>query len=87
MDAKDQKELLEQARGLATFGFEHGFRQAIDIIRGVAEEGKHEPSRETAKIFVALLEKCLPEMLKAAPDMFEFKIIQDADGNGRITFH
>lgn len=87
MEDDDKKYLEEEAKSLVIWGFEHGFRQAIEIIDGIAKNGKHQESRDTAEIFVKLLEKCLPEVMASAPDIFSFDIIMDPSGKPKITLH
>lgn len=87
MDSHEKDALIQQAREIATFGFEQGFKQAIDFIQGIAESGNRQESRDTAKIFVKTLEQVLPELMKEVPEMFTFDVIAGADNEKRIIFH
>lgn len=84
----EEKELLiAQAKEIATFGFEHGFKQAIDFIDGIAEQGNSPESRRTAQIMVTTLKQVLQDMLPDVPEMFTFQVIADGNGSPKITFH
>lgn len=87
MDNCAQNELEQEAKELIVWGFEQGFRQAIDCINGIATDGKHQETRDMAKIFVQLLEKALPEYMAAAPDMFKLQILEDGSIESSITTH
>lgn len=87
MDSREKDALIQQAKGIAAFGFEQGFKQAIDFIQGIAENGKRQESRDTAKIFVKTLEQVLPELMKEVPEMFTFDVIEDPNNGNRIVFH
>lgn len=87
MDQSEKQLLEQQAKELATLGFEQGFKEAIYIIEGIAKDGKHQETRDMAEIFVKLLQKSLPEVVAAAPGMFSFQFIEDATGNTKITLH
>lgn len=80
----DSEILIDQAKAIATFGFEQGFRQAIDFIQGVAEQGRDKESREIASIFVKTLQDALPGLLKEVPEMFTFQIIKNPSGMPEI---
>lgn len=84
----EEKELIiAQAKEIATFGFEQGFRQAIDFIDGIAEQGNNAESRRTAQIMVVTLKDILAQMLPDVSDMFTFQVLIDANGNPKVTFH
>lgn len=87
MDSHEKDALIQQAREIATFGFEQGFKQAIDFIQGIAENGNRQESRDTAKIFVKTLEQVLPKLMKEVPEMFTFDVIDGVGNQKRITFH
>ena len=86
MDSHEKDVLIQQAKEIATFGFEQGFK-AIDLIQGIAESGNRQESRDTAKIFVKTLEQVMPELMKEVPEMFTFDVIDGADNEKRIIFH
>lgn len=84
----DEKQLLiAQAKEIATFGFEHGFKQAIDFIDGIAEQGNSPESRRAAQIMVVTLKQVLQDMLPDVPDMFTFQVLTGEDGSPKMTFH
>lgn len=87
MDSHEKDVLIQQAKEIATFGFEQGFKQAIDLIQGIAESGNRQESRDTAKIFIKTLEQVMPELMKKFPEMFTFDVIDGADNEKRIIFH
>ena len=86
MDSHEKDVLIQQAKEIATFGFEQGFKQAIDLIQGIAESGNRQESRDTAKIFVKTLEQVLPELMKEVPEMFTFDVIEAPNNGKRIIF-
>ena len=86
MDSHEKDALIQQANEIATFGFEQGFKQAIDLIQGIAESGTRQESRDTAKIFVKTLEQVLPELMKEVPEMFTFDVIEAPNNGKRIIF-
>ena len=84
MDSHEKDVLIQQAKEIATFGFEQGFKQAIDLIQGIAESGNRQESRDTAKIFVKTLEQVMPELMKEVPGV---GMVTTGDAGSELFIH
>ena len=85
MRREDIKDLETQAHNLAEFGYECGFKDAVDLIRGVAEDAPEGAPKQNAEFFAKLIGDAMPDMLEKAKKHFNFRVVrEDADGTAHL---
>ena len=86
MELENTKILNEDARAIATYGFEQGFKEAIDFIRVVAGEGNGEHARKLAELLIETLQVALPSFMESVPEMFTIQATDDGLRINKIRF-
>lgn len=74
-----KEDIVEAFKKGASFGFEHGFSEATDCIRGLIEGANNQEAVEYASIMAGGLEQFAGQAHAAFMDTTQFKIILDSD--------